>query len=136
MDKITELFCHKYMAAELSVDLDKGRMYNPERLQPLSEVKALTEKMRGIVEEHMMMPTRPQTVGWRLLLRHTEFCEGLAEALMEKCQGHDEVAAEMLETFFKSFGRHDYELERWFDFGLCANALKRQFKLERAVVEL
>ena len=136
LDKITECFSHKYMAGELSADITKGRMYNPQRLAPLSEVKALTEKMRGIIEEHMLMPTRPQTVGWRLLLRHTEFCEGLAEVMMEKCQGHDEVAAEMLETFFKSFGRHDYELERWFDFGLCANALKRMFKMEREVIEL
>ena len=135
LDQITNLFSHKYMSGELSADLTKGKLYNPQRLQPLSQVKALTEKMREVCQAHMMMPTRPQTIGWRILLRHTEYCEGLAQVMMEKCQGNDDEADRLLEAFYKSFGRHDYELERYLDFGMCANAIKRLFKRELNLVE-
>ena len=135
LDNITEAFNHRYMTGELSADPEKSTLYNPDRLAPLSRVKALTEKMRGVIAEHMLMPTRPQTIAWRILLRHTEFCDGLAEALMEKCQGNDEKAEQMINDFFKEFGKYDFELERYLDFGLCANALTRMFKLTRNRIE-
>lgn len=136
LDRISEAFCHKYMCGELSADPAKGTMYNPERLKPLSEVKALTQQMRSIVQDHMLMPTRPQTIAWRILLRHTEYCEGLAEVIMEKCQGNDDVAWELLQQFLGEFGKHDYELERWFDFGLCANSISRALDKKLNKIEL
>ena len=136
LEKITEAFSHKYMAGELSADLTKGKLYNPDRLAPLSEVKQLTADMRAVIDDHMLMPTRPQTVAWRILLRHTEYCAGLAAVMMEKCQGHDEVAQQMLDDFFQSFGRHDFELERYLDFGLCVNSISRMFKQSLNVIEL
>ena len=136
LEKITEAFSHKYMAGELSADLSKGKLYDPDRLAPLSEVKQLTADMRAVIDDHMLMPTRPQTVAWRILLRHTEYCEGLAAVMMEKCQGHDELAQQMLDDFFKDFGRHDFELERYFDFGLCVNSISRLFKQSLNVIEL
>jgi len=136
LDKISEAFCHKYMSGEMSADATKGVLYNPSRLQPLSEVKVLTEQMRAIAQDHMMMPTRPQTVAWRILLRHTEYCEGLAAVMMEKCQGNNETAEWMLKQFLKDFGRHDFELERYLDFGQCADSIVRLFDKTRNVIEL
>lgn len=136
LDRITEAFNHKYMSGELSADRTRDALYNPQRLQPLSEVKTLTEKMREVIGAHMLMPTRPQTVAWRILLRHTEYCEGLAKVMMEKCQGNDEAAAELLKQFFRDFGKHDYELERWLDFGLCANSINRLFERKLNPIEL
>lgn len=127
MEKITELFDHRYMTGEMSADPKRGKLYNPQRLEALTEVKTVAENMRQVALAHSMMPTRPQTVGWRLLLRHTEFCEGLAAVLAEKCQGNDALADQMLLEFYKSFGRHDFELERYLDFGVCANSIKRLF---------
>ena len=135
LENITDAFSHKYMSGELSADITKGKLYNPQRLEPLARVQTLVDDMRQIIKDHMLMPTRPQTVGWRLLLRHAEYCEGLAKVLTEKCQGHDVLALEMLEQFLKDFGRHDFELERYFDFGLCANATMRLFKLELNTIE-
>ena len=136
LSQITEAFCHKYMSGELSADPTKGILYNPQQLPSLSNVKAITEDMRAVAEKHMLMPTRPQTVAWRVLLRHTEYCQGLAEVMMEKCQGHDEAAGQMLKSFFREFGKHDFELERWLDFGLCANSLSRLFDKSLNVIEL
>jgi len=135
LDQITEAFDHRYMTGELSLDESKGLLYNPQRLEPLSRVRELTEKMRAVIADHMMMPTRPQSVAWRILLRHTEYCDGLAEVMMEKCQGHDAAADARAKQLWKDFGRHDYELERWFDFGLCANSITGLLKKHSSTIE-
>lgn len=121
-DRITEAFNHKYMAGELSSDPQKGQYYNPDHAKSLSQVKALADEMRQIAQEHMLMPTRPQTVAWRVLLRYTEFCEGLAQVMLEKCVGHNQEAHALFTQFKKDFGKYDLELERYFDFSLFAIA--------------
>lgn len=135
-DSITDAFCHKYMAGELSADPEKGLLYNPDRVEPLRQVKALTENMRNLVQEHMLMPTRPQTIAWRVLLRHTEYCDRLAEIMIEKCQGNDETAMEMLNAFMPEFGKYDYELERYLDYGMLTNALKKTLNKIVTKIEL
>ena len=91
--------------------------------------------MRAVILEHMLVPTRPQTVAWRLLLRHTELCDGLAGVMMEKCQGHDDEADALFQQLLLDFGRHDLELERWFDFGLFAKSYKALLAKKRSIIE-
>ena len=43
--------------------------------------------------------------------------------MIQKALGHDKYAMEKLNQFFADFGKHDYELDRWFDINLCFNAL-------------
>ena len=69
------------------------------------------------------MPTRPQNVCWRLLLRHTQWVDGMADAFSIKCTGDTPSAVQCWEEFLKEMGKHDYETERYFDFGLAANSL-------------
>ena len=128
LDRITEAFCHKYMTGELSVDPEKGAFFNPDRVKPLSQVKAIAEEMREIAKDHMMMPTRPQTVAWRIILWHTEYCEGLAEVMMEKCIGHNMEALDLLNKFKDEFGKYDFELERYFDFGMFMHSFTNVIK--------
>ncbi len=54
----------------------------------------------------------------RLLLRHAEYCEKLAEIMTAKAQGEDEKAHERWDAFRRDFGRYEFELERYFDHGL------------------
>lgn len=135
LEQITEAFNHKFVANEMCDDPTKGSMYCPGHVDSLKMVKGITEKMQEIVKEHAMMPTRVQSAAWRLLLRHTEYCQGLAEVLIEKALGNDARAAEMLEEFFKEFGKYDFELERWLDIGLCYNSLFR-IVTKKAAIEL
>ena len=79
---------------------------------------------RDLAAKHKVMPTRPQTVAYRLLNRHAEYVERLAEIFLEKCQGHDKFALEMMQKFIADYGKYDYELERYFDFGLAMSALR------------
>ena len=79
--------------------------------------------MRAVIKEHATLPTRPQSIAWRILRRHTEFCERLAEIMIEKCQNNTKYALELFEIFKQDFGKYDFEMERWLDFGLCFQSL-------------
>jgi len=122
LERISNAFDYRYMCGEY------GSFYCPEHAKDLREVKELTAQIRAQVKTHMAMPTRPQTVSWRLLLRHAEFCEGFAEVMIEKCLGHNLYAQELMERFLQDFGKYDLELERYFDFGLAASSLDNVVK--------
>ena len=138
LDGVSEAFDHRYMCGELGISKkDKsgiaqkgnagapvtGSFYNPAHAASLSEVKELAAQIRELVKKHMAMPTRPQTVSWRLLLHHADYCEHLAEVMTEKCLGHDRLAKKMWLEFLEEFGKHEYEIEPYFDFGLAARSI-------------
>ena len=123
LDDITAAFDHKYMSGLSGAGPDTGAMYNPAHVADLKNVKELTAAMRAVIKEHKQLPTRPQSVAWRLLLLHTEYCDSLADVMIEKALGHDKYAMEIMYKFFEEFGKHDYELDRWFDINLCFNAI-------------
>ena len=79
---------------------------------------------KNLAEQHLNMPTRPQTVSWRLLLRHAEYCELWAEILKEKSIGNNQRATELVAEFCKVFGRHELEMERYYDHGLACRVLE------------
>ena len=122
LDNITNAFDHRYMCGLKSVDEKKGNFYNPAHAENLAQVKELSAAMRAVIKEHALLPTRPQSVAWRVLLRHTEYCERFAEIMSEKCQGRTQYALELFEKFKKDFGKYDLELERWLDFTCCMQA--------------
>jgi hypothetical protein len=136
LDKMSAAFDHAYMCGQRSADPAEGQFYNPEHAKSLAEVREIAAAGRELIQGHMNMPTRPQTVSWRLLLRHTEWCERLAEVMIEKCKGHDKYAMELLLQMFDDFGKYDYELERYFDFELAAASLQGIVKKVRPKIEL
>jgi hypothetical protein len=121
---ITNAFSFAYMEGELSSDPSKGTHYNPEHAASLASVAELGALIRSIAQRRKPGKIRVQGLAWRLLLRHTRYCEGLAAVMREKCLGHNRLAMEKYEQFLLDFGKYDYETERYFDFGLAANANK------------
>ena len=123
LEDITEAFGYPYMVGADSADREKGDYYNPAHAQDLAQVKEITAAMREICLTHTDMPTRVQQVYWRILRLHTEYCDGLAKVLTEKCLGHSAKARELFYEFMEAFGKHDFELDRYFDFGLAADSI-------------
>lgn len=135
LEQISAAFDHAYMCGERGADPARGELYNPEHARDLEQVREFTAEIREVIKTHMAMPTRPQTVCWRLLLRHTQWCDGLAEVFIAKCKGHNKYALELFEQFVEDFGQYDYELERYFDFGLAVGSLQNILK-KRPKIEL
>ena len=121
---ISEAFGEKYMAGEDSADPKMGTHYNPSRVPYLEKVKDLARTARQLAATHKVMPTRPQTLAYRHLNHHAEYCELLADVFLAKCQGDTPKAVELMQKLAVEFGRHDYELERYFDFCLAVRTLE------------
>ena len=90
------------------------------------------QTQQELAAKHLEMPTRPQTVAYRMLARHAEYCEGMAESFIEKALGHDKYATELFEAFRDRFGKHEVELDRWMDFGQSFKALEPYIKTVHA----
>ena len=58
-------------------------------------------------------------MSWRLLMRHAEYCQRLAQLMIEKAQGNNYRAVELAKEFAQEFGKYELEMERYYDHGLA-----------------
>lgn len=117
---ISQAFSFAYMEGELSVDPNHGPHYNPNRAEALRDVSRLCDRLRSVIDARKPGKCRVRGIAWRLLHLHTEYCEKLAAVMLEKCLGHDRLALDLYKAFLESFGKHDYETERYLDLNLAA----------------
>lgn len=123
LQQISKLFDPRFLEEEMSVDPEKSKYYAPEHMESLKKIPEVTAKERAFALAHMRMPVRAQSVSMRLLLRHAEFCELLADAAIVLAQGDMEGFREKSKYMADTFGRHEYELERYYDHYLCMKNL-------------
>ena len=124
LQNITDAFDYGYMEGEKSIDEKISLYYDPDRVKRLSAVYELAAQEEDMANKHLVMPTRPQTVSWRLLLRHAEYCRLWAEILIAKAQGHNFRAIELSKQFFTRFGKYEIEMERYYDHSLACRVLE------------
>ena len=120
LQNITEAFSFAYMEGKLSADPSHGKHFNPSRAEYLGQVPQLCAQLRETIAARKPGKIWVQGLAWRLLKLHSEYCEGLAAVMLEKCLGHDRVALEKYHAFVAEFGKYDYETERYLDFDLAA----------------
>ncbi len=121
---VSDAFGEKYMEGEESEDPARGAHFAPSRAAKFAAVKELAARERALAKKHLQAPTRPQTVAYRLLDRHAEYAEGIAGVFYEKCLGHDQLALERFRRFASEFGKHEFELDAYMDFGLAIRSLE------------
>ena len=124
LTRITEAFDFGYMEGEKSKNRAISLYYDPDRVSRLEAVFELSAEERNLANRHLVMPTRPQTVSWRLLLRHAEYCEKWAELMIAKAKGHNHRAIELRNKFAEEFGRYEWEMERYYDHSLACRVLE------------
>ena len=123
LEGVSEAFHFPFMCGETSVDKTRGSYYNPVMVQSLAKIPALGQQAVALAESHRAMPTRPQTVSYRLLERHAEYIQALAEVMTYKCQGLQTEAVDRVEEFTDSFGRYEFEIERYYDHSLAVKTM-------------
>ena len=121
LTKITEAFDIRYL---MSAD-GKNSFYAPERVPALRRVHEITAEIEPILLAHKNMPKRAQTVAVRLMLKHLEYCRGLADIFILKALGADVEAKRAYDAFLDSFGRYEVEIERYFDQYMFQHSIKR-----------
>ncbi len=126
MEKLGELFDHKYLTGQSSIDKAMGKYYNPAMAEKFRAVKPLVEEFSPFVEAHKNMPMRAQTVSYRVLRRFLEFCVGFSDAMILKSLGLGDEAKKTFDDFFIEFGKYELEIERCYDQANIGNALKKR----------
>ena len=99
------------------IDDQKARLF--------SAVKDIVKEGQDLIKSHYNSDVRVQTVTMRLLEKHAEYCEGLAEVLVERAKGNVKVAKELFDEFRIKFGRHESEIERYFDHALYFSTMEK-----------
>ncbi len=123
LQEISDTFDFRYMCNEYPpVDLSKGKRYNPAQAQRLRTIPALMEEMPKRPNERLC---RVHSVSFRLLDLHREYCVGIAKIMEQRALGNHDDAPAMQMEFAKSFGRHEAEIERYFDQYLCMRTYGR-----------
>ena len=114
-ERIGECFDHKYLARKNSADIRINKVYNPAMLPRLRNMEQVAKDAEEFLQAHKNMPKRAQTVAYKLLRYYMEYCVGLAKCFALKCVGAGEEAKAEYEKFLADFGRHECEIQTYFD---------------------
>ena len=115
-----------YLEGEKSVNTAISNFYDPDMVKKLASVADLAAEERDLVEKHRVMPTRPQTVSWRMLECHAQFCEKLAQIMTAKALGHNFKAVELAKEFYHELGKWEYEFEPYYDHCLACRVVEHK----------
>ena len=126
--KMSAAFDWAYMEGEKSLNKDISKHYNPLVAPKFLAVPEIAAEGRALAKKHLTMPTRPQTISWRLLLLHTEFCKKYAAIMYEKARGFNNTAYDMAQEFYDELGKHEVAIERYFDHAFFCSYLNSILK--------
>lgn len=125
LEKISDIFDVNYL--EITHHAGGQRvLVSVERAEKLRSLPSLCEPMlKKIKGWKKSSRKRVHTLSLRLLELHVEYCLGLAESMILTAEGKEDEAFDTFNAFFDSFGRHEFEIERYFDHCLAYKALYR-----------
>ncbi|MBR2634871.1 MAG: DUF4838 domain-containing protein [Clostridia bacterium] len=134
LKKICAAFDFSFMSGERSVDPSVSAYFDPARAKDFDDVRDYAAELRSLVAAHMAMPTRPQTVSWRLLGYAADFFEGIAAFMKEKCVGHSALPLQMAKEFLVEFGKNEIAIERYYDQANAGKSLLLAVKKPKKIV--
>ncbi|MBR2615966.1 MAG: DUF4838 domain-containing protein [Clostridia bacterium] len=115
LERVSAAFDFAFMSGEATKDERVSKYFDPAKEADFDRVRDLASEIRTLVEKHMAMPTRPQTVSWRLLAYAADFFEGIAGFMKERCKGFQDLPVKMAKDFLVEFGKNEIAIERYYD---------------------
>jgi len=134
LQRITDTFDFAYMEGIRSKDSTISKYYDPERVPQLEKIYELAAIERSMANDHLAMEYRPQTVSWRMLLRHAEYIEKWAQLMIEKAKGNNCKAVELFKQFCDDFGIYELEFERYYDHSLACRVLEHITNMPAGII--
>ena len=131
---ISDTFDFAYMEGTKSKDKRISTYYDPERVPQLETLHELAAKERAMAMKHLNMPNRPQTVSWRLLIRHAEMVDRFADVMIAKAKGQNYRAIELAKEYEREFGKYELEIERYYDHCLCCRVLEHITRRPQGII--
>ncbi len=93
----------------------KNVYLDPERADKIASIRRITEEGRALIASHLDYPERARTVAVRLLLRHADLCDMVADWMEAKARGEEEKATELYNHARITFGRSCRDIHTYFD---------------------
>lgn len=134
-EALSKLIDHAYMCGDNQVDPTQSIYYDPDRVKDFEQVHTLAAEGRALAAAHKAMPHRVQVMHWRMLDRHTEWCDLIADCMIAKCKGQDELSQQMWKKAVDSFSKYDLELDKWFDMSLASVSYTRIMKAKKPTAD-
>lgn len=134
LQRITDAFDFAYMEGDKSENEDISTYYAPGRVSQLESIYSLCDQEEALAKQHLNMPARPQTVSWRLLLRHAEYCRLVCNVVIPMAKGEHKEAALAREAFYGTFGKYELEIERYYDHGLACRVLQHITRKTKGII--
>jgi hypothetical protein len=134
LEKISEAFDYAYMEGTKSIDPAVSDYYDPQQVSRLEKIYELAALERHLAQGHLNMEYRPQTLSWRMLLRHSEYIEKWAAIMIAKAKGDNYAALELAKKFGGDFGRYELQLQRYYDHGLACRVLEHITRKPQGII--
>jgi hypothetical protein len=134
LKEISDTFDFAYMEGVKSKDKRISTYYDPERVSQLEKLYELAARELALAKKHMNMPKRPQTVSWRLLIRHAEMVERFAGVMIAKAKGQNYKAIELAKEYEREFGKYEWEIQRYYDHCLCCRVLEHITRRPQGII--
>jgi len=128
LDRLGEDFDYEYLEGRKSGDPERSQYYAPAHAKNLLRAKEITKEGRKLIKEHYNSDYRVRTVSVRLLEKHADFADMLADALIPKTQGNDDEADVLYAKMADEFGKEEAAIQICYDHGLAFYALDKIFK--------
>ena len=131
---VSDTFDFAYMEGCCSKDKRISDFYDPDRAPRLEKIQDLAARERALAMKHLRMPNRPQTVSWRLLLLHADYCERLGKIMEAKAKGHNYKAVELHKALAEEIGKQEVTYERYYDHCLACRAIEHLVRRPQGII--
>ena len=135
LEKISDIFDVKYLEVPHRSTAPRV-LVSEERAESLKAISPLCEEMlKKIRTWKKSCQRRVHSLSLRLLELHAEYCTSLSESMILTACGKADEAFDRFNAAFDSFGRHETEIERYYDQHLAYSALKRSLHPGKTRIE-
>ncbi len=122
-EKQSEIFPFDYITSSSAKRRPNGYV-SPEMAEKISGVGKVLDEEKKFVEKHYTGDRRVRTVAVRLLEKHIEFVELMAEVFLAKAKNENEKAKELFDKARVAFGRHEPVIAKYFSHSQFFGSLK------------
>lgn len=122
LEKLERVFDYQYMLGRNSANPKVGAYYNPTMAEQLEGISTVLDEGRALIEKYYNSERRVGTVSIRLLEHHVRYVELLADCFASKARGKDDEAEKKLDRIADEMGKHELEIEMYYDHCLMVNA--------------
>ena len=124
LEKLGDAFDFEYLMGEKSKNPEISPYYNPDYLCNLDMIDGIVKEGKQLISDNYNSDYRIRTVSVRLLEKNSELCE-LFTSLLRRVRQNEMSPDAALDYFTETFGRHEAEIELYFDQMYFANFFKR-----------